>query len=285
MQVARTIEETRGAVLGARRHGATIGFVPTMGYLHEGHLSLIDSARSAGADFIVASIFVNPLQFGPNEDLSRYPRDEARDSAMLASRGLDLLFLPSVGTMYPPGSQTTVSVSGVAAPLEGARRPGHFAGVATVVAKLFNIVQPDIAAFGRKDAQQCAVVDRMVRDLDLPIRLVFGETVREHDGLAMSSRNSYLSAEERTKAPALYRALRAGEEALRHGVASVEAIEQLMRSIAAETSGVDVDYFAVVDPVTFEPPLDFDRDVLLAGALRIGRTRLIDNLLLSRHRE
>lgn len=274
MKIARTIEEVRAA----RPRGAKIGFVPTMGFLHEGHLSLIRVARDAGADFVVVSIFVNPTQFGPNEDFTRYPRNEERDRELLESENVDLLFLPDVETMYPPGATTRIDAGAVARPLEGVRRPGHFEGVATVVAKLFNIVQPDIAAFGRKDAQQCAVIDRMVRDLDLPLRLVFGETTREHDGLAMSSRNSYLSAEERAKAPVLHRALRAGEEAITHGIHEATDIEKLMHRVVDEEGGVEVDYLAVVDPLTFEAPVDFDRDVLVAGAVKIGRTRLIDNI-------
>jgi len=291
--VARTIAEVRAAVSHARMPGFAIGLVPTMGFLHEGHLSLVDTAREAGATFTAASIFVNPLQFGPNEDLARYPRNEARDRELLESKDVDLLLLPPVGVMYPPGSTTTIDAGAVALPLEGARRPGHFTGVATVVMKLFQIVQPDIAAFGRKDAQQCAVIDRMVRDLDLPLRLVWGETVREHDGLAMSSRNSYLSPDERKLAPALHRALRAGEDAIAHATAhasgdangDIEAIERLMRRVAGETSGVEVDYLALVDPVTFERPADFGRDLLLAGALRVGKTRLIDNIRVERHRD
>jgi len=278
MQVTHAIEPTREAIAAARAHGATIGFVPTMGFLHEGHLTLVDEARAAGATYVVVSIFVNPKQFGPNEDFTRYPRDEERDAALLDARGVDLLFLPPVDVMYPPGSQTTVSVGAVARPLEGERRPGHFDGVATVVLKLFNVVQPDLAVFGRKDAQQCAVIERMVRDLDVPVRLVFGETVREQDGLARSSRNSYLSAEERKLAPALHRALRAGEEAVTHGVHDVAAVEHLMRRMAEESKGVEVDYLAVVDPETFLSPVDFRRDILLAGAVKIGRTRLIDNI-------
>jgi pantoate--beta-alanine ligase len=276
--VATTIDDTRAAIAAARASGHTIGFVPTMGYLHEGHLSLIDVARGRGADYIVVSIFVNPKQFGPNEDFARYPRDEARDRALLAERSVDLLFLPWVEIMYPPGSQTMVSLGDVASPLEGERRPGHFDGVATVVLKLFNIVQPDVAVFGRKDAQQCAVIERMVRDLDVPVSLVFAETAREHDGLARSSRNSYLSAEERMLAPALHRALRAGEEAITHGIRDVSAVETLMRRVIDETPGIEIDYLAVVDPETFLPPADFRRAVLVAGAVRIGRTRLIDNI-------
>jgi pantoate--beta-alanine ligase len=274
MIIATTIEEVRPA----RNHRGRIGFIPTMGFLHEGHLSLIDAARTAGANFIAVSIFVNPKQFGPNEDLASYPRDEARDKELLESKHVDLLFLPAVDVMYPPGAQTAVSVSSVAKPLEGERRPGHFDGVATVVLKLFNIIQPDLAVFGRKDAQQCAVIDRMVRDLDVPVKLVFAETARENDGLARSSRNSYLSAEERKLAPALHRALRAGEEAIRQGVHNVTTVETLMRRMIDESPGIDVDYLAVVDPDTFLPPADFRRAVLVAGAVRIGRTRLIDNV-------
>ena len=273
MIVTHTIAETRGAL-----PDATIGLVPTMGFLHEGHLSLIDVARRHGAQFVAVSIFVNPKQFGPREDFSRYPRDEERDRRMLESRGVDLLFLPGVEEIYTPGAVTMVSLGGVAKPLEGERRPGHFDGVATVVLKLFNIVMPDIAVFGRKDAQQCAVIERMVRDLDVPVRLVFGETVREPDGLAMSSRNSYLGADERERAPALHRALRAGQEAITHGIHDVASIETLMHKMIAETPGVEVDYLVVVDPATFLPPVDFSRPVLLAGAVRIGATRLIDNL-------
>lgn len=280
MKVVSTIEDVRSAVHAARVAGATIGFVPTMGFLHAGHLSLVKVARDAGATFIVVSVFVNPKQFGPNEDFTRYPRDEARDAARLEGEGVDVLFLPSVDVMYPPGATTSIVVGDVANPLEGARRPGHFNGVATVVAKLFNIVQADVAAFGRKDAQQCAVIERMVRDLDVSVRLVFGETTREHDGLAMSSRNTYLAPDERAKAPVLHRALRAAEEAITHGIHSVPDLEKLMHKVVAEEGGVEVDYLAVVDPATFEAPVDFHRDVLLAGAVKIGKTRLIDNIRL-----
>lgn len=250
-----------------------------MGFLHEGHLSLIRVARDSGAEFIVVSVFVNPKQFGPSEDFARYPRNEEADLALLERENVDLVFLPTVDTMYPPNAATMVHVAAVAEPLEGERRPGHFDGVATVVLKLFDIVQPDIAVFGRKDAQQCAVISRMVHDLDVPVRLVFGETIREHDGLAMSSRNSYLTDAERKVAPVLHRALRAGEEAITHGIHEVAGIEKLMHRVA---EGVNVDYLVVVDPETFRPPEDFRRDVLLAGAVRLGKTRLIDNLLVKR---
>jgi len=278
MKIVSTIEDVRSAVHVARTQGMRIGFVPTMGFLHAGHLSLVKVAREAGATFIVVSIFVNPKQFGPNEDFSRYPRNEEGDAAMLEGENVDLLFLPPVEVMYPPGATTSVTVGGVSGPLEGERRPGHFDGVATVVAKLFNIVQADVAAFGRKDAQQCAVIERMVADLDIPVRLVFGETLRERDGLAMSSRNSYLSPEERAKAPVLHRALRAAEEAITHGIHSVPDLEKLMNKVVAEVDGVVVDYLAVIDPLTFEAPADFARDLLLAGAVRVGKTRLIDNI-------
>lgn len=275
MITARTIEDVRRAIPAGR----VVGFVPTMGFLHDGHLSLVRVARDSGAEFIVMSVFVNPRQFGPGEDFARYPRNEARDLDLLAAHDVDLVFLPDVETMYPSGAATVVHVGGVAEPLEGERRPGHFDGVATVVLKLFNIVRPDIAVFGRKDAQQCAVIGRMVRDLDVPVKLVFGETVREHDGVAMSSRNSYLTPDERKRAPALHRALRAGEEAITHGVHDVNEIERLMHRMA---EGVAVDYLVVVDPETFRAPADFHRDVLVAGAVRVGKTRLIDNILVRR---
>lgn len=282
MNVTRSIDETRAAIRHARMKGATIGFVPTMGFLHAGHLSLIDVAREAGATFIVVSIFVNPKQFGPSEDFSRYPRNEEGDRALLEGANTDLLFLPPVEVMYAPGAATSVTVTGVSQPLEGERRPGHFDGVTTVVAKLFNIVQPDVAAFGRKDAQQCAVIRQMVRDLDVPLQLVFGETLREPDQLALSSRNTYLSPDDRAKAPALHRALRAGQEAITHGIHDTDAVEKLMQRVVSEEGGVEVDYLVVVDPLTFAPPQDFAREVLLAGAVRIGKTRLIDNVRVRR---
>jgi pantoate--beta-alanine ligase len=282
MLATRTIDETRAAIVAARASGRTIGFVPTMGFLHDGHLSLVDAARAHGADFITVSIFVNPKQFGPNDDFERYPRDEQRDATLLEGNGVDLLFLPSVDVMYPPGSQTAVSAGGVARPLEGERRPGHFDGVATVVLKLLNIVEPDLAVFGHKDAQQCAVIERMVRDLDVPVKVVLAEISREPDGLARSSRNNYLSAEERKLAPALHRALRAGAEAITHGSADVHTGESLMRKMIEGTPGITIDYLAVVDPETFLPPADFRRDILVAGAVLVGRTRLIDNVRIAR---
>jgi pantoate--beta-alanine ligase len=282
MILAPTVEQLRASVAESRAGGGVIGFVPTMGFLHEGHLSLVDAAREAGATFIVVSTFVNPTQFSPTEDFARYPRNEERDRELLASRGVDLLFLPSREEIYPAGFSTTVRVERVSVPLEGERRPGHFEGVATVVLKLLNMVGPHLAVFGRKDAQQCAVVLRMVTDLNVPVQLVFADTVRESDGLAMSSRNSYLSPEERKSAPLLHRALQAGRDAIIRGIHEVAEIEALMRSSVEEKSGIVVDYLAVVDPLTFTRPADFHRDVLVAGAMQVGSTRLIDNLFIAR---
>jgi pantoate--beta-alanine ligase len=282
MILTYTAAELRSAVAVSRRSGGVIGFVPTMGFLHEGHLSLVDAARDAGATAVVVSAFVNPTQFSPSEDFARYPRNEERDRALLDSRGVDILFRPRADEIYPPGFVTTVRVEGVSGPLEGARRPGHFEGVATIVLKLLNMAQPDIAVFGRKDAQQCAVVQQMVRDLNVPVRLVFTDTVRESDGLAMSSRNSYLTTEGRKAAPLLHRALQAGRNAIVHGIHDVGAIEELMRKSVAETEGLAIDYLVVVDPLTFAPPPDFHRDVLVGGAMHIGSTRIIDNIFISR---
>ena len=282
MNVTREIGEVRAAVAGARRAGHRIGLVPTMGFLHDGHLALVDLARARGATFIAVSIFVNPLQFGPAEDFERYPRDEARDRRLLEERGVDLLFTPSVGTMYPAGAVTRVIVGGVAEPLEGERRPGHFDGVATVVVKLFNIVQPDLAAFGQKDAQQCAVLDQVVRDLDIPVDIVVGNTRREPDGLAMSSRNAYLTKEQRAVAIRLREALLEAEGALATGEADPAAVERLMIRRLESEPQIEIDYLRLVDPLTFESPSDLDRDLLAVGAIRLGSTRLIDNLPLPR---
>lgn len=272
MIVARSIAEVRD-VITAERPKHSIGFVPTMGALHAGHMSLIRMAKEA-ADVVVVSIFVNPLQFGPHEDFDRYPRSEDADLAMAEAEGADIAFLPTVDEMYPRGSVTTVHVTGITEVLEGAHRPGHFDGVTTVVAKLFNIVQPELAFFGQKDAQQAAVVRKMVADLDLPVQVVVGETVREPDGLALSSRNRYLSEDERTRAASLNLALEAGAAALRAGEAPAVA-EQAMAGIL--NGSVEVDYAVAVDPDTFSGAAD--GDVLLAIAARVGSTRLIDNKL------
>ena len=284
MITASTIEEVRSSIRAARRAGKSIGLVPTMGFLHEGHLSLIDRARAEGAGFVAVSVFVNPMQFGPGEDFERYPRDEARDRRLLEGRRVDLLFQPRAETLVTAGNTTRIDVGPVAVPLEGERRPGHFAGVATIVMKLFNIVQPDLAVFGRKDAQQCAVIQTMVRDLDVPVKLVFGETLREPDGLALSSRNSYLSSEERGQAPALQRVLQSGADAIARGICEPSEIRKVMNETAKQWPALEIDYLAVIDPETFALPAADTGAFLLAGAARVGRTRLIDNIRVERNR-
>lgn len=281
MRVERSVEGVRSRVAAARAEGKPIALVPTMGYLHDGHLSLVDLARSRNA-FVVVSIFVNPKQFGPREDLATYPRDEKRDREALESRQVDLLFAPDrPEVMYPEGFATTVSVRGVAERLEGERRPGHFDGVATVVLKLLHIVQPDLAVFGQKDAQQCSVVRKLVDDLEIPVELVIGETVREQDGLALSSRNSYLRGDERSKAVLLSKALEAGRSRLLDGGTAEEA-EAAMRDALNGDAGTRIDYLRVVDPETFRRPAALDRDLLLVGAMYVGETRLIDNVRVQR---
>lgn len=279
MKTITTITEMRSLAGSLRRLGKTIGFVPTMGFLHEGHLSLIKKARAEN-DVVIASIFVNPTQFGPNEDLSRYPRDAEGDRRKCESAGVEYLFMPSAGEMYTDGPAVFVVVEGISSVLEGAVRPGHFRGVATVVAKLFHIVQPNRAYFGQKDYQQCAVIRRMVKGLDLDVDVVVLPTVRESDGLAMSSRNSYLSAEQRKKAAVLYRALRAGEELARAGVHEPEKVRQKMRAVLLAEQGVEIDYAELCDPDTLEPLTGMQSRIVLLVAVRIGTTRLIDNLLI-----
>ncbi|MHB0970668.1 MAG: pantoate--beta-alanine ligase [Thermoanaerobaculia bacterium] len=282
MITSRSIDAVRRAVYDAKRDGARVAFVPTMGFLHEGHLSLVDLAKKRGARYVVASVYVNPTQFGPTEDFTTYPRDEARDAAMLAARGVDLLFAPETDVLYPEGFSTMVRAGSAAAELEGERRPGHFDGVATIVLKLLNIVQPDLALFGQKDAQQCAVIRQLVRDLDVPVEIVIGPTVRESDGLAMSSRNAYLSPEERAVAPKFHAALAWGAEAIAKGAADVARLEAGMATHLDEAKAFEIDYVSVVDAATFERPVDFNRDLLIVGAVRIGRTRLIDNIPVAR---
>ncbi|HZH44955.1 MAG TPA: pantoate--beta-alanine ligase [Lysobacter sp.] len=277
IEIATELAALRARIAEWRRQGLRIGFVPTMGNLHDGHFSLIKLARTR-ADRVVASVFVNPTQFGPNEDFSRYPRTPQADAAGLADAGCDLLWLPSVDTMYPYGVEATVRVQvpGVTEVLEGAHRPGHFDGVATVVARLFNQVTPDVAAFGRKDYQQLAVIRYLVRDLAFPIELLAGDTVREADGLAMSSRNQYLSAEERPRAAAIHRALEAMREATCAG-AGREAVEAAASEQLRE-AGFAPDY-AVVRRPDLTVPAEGERGPRVALiAARLGRTRLIDNL-------
>lgn len=260
--------------------GQKLGFVPTMGALHDGHISLMDQAR-AGSDLVIASIFVNPLQFGPNEDLSRYPRPLEADVAKLEAAGVDALFLPSVEDMYPPGASSFVDETMVSLPLCGAERPGHFRGVATVVLKLFNLVQPHRAWFGQKDAQQCAVIERMVRDLDVPVEIRRGAIVREADGLALSSRNVYLSEEDRAAAPLIYQSLLAVEAAYREGESDAEKLAALGRSVLAGSERIAVQYWDVRDPESLGVIATVGkRGALLAVAAHLGTTRLIDNLLI-----
>jgi pantoate--beta-alanine ligase len=276
MRVVRDVAALRSLVREARGHGLSVSFVPTMGALHEGHLSLVRTAR-AEAPFVVVSIFVNPLQFAPGEDLARYPRREAEDLVALEREGVDLVYLPEARDLYPDGFSTAVDVGGVSEGGEGAARPGHFRGVATVVAKLFLQVAPDVAVFGRKDLQQVAVVRRMIRDLDFPIRLVVADTIREADGLAMSSRNAYLSESERRLAAAFPRALFAAQEDVRRGERDAGRLTEGVRRRLAE-AGVAVDYVDVIDPDTMRAVREAAPGSALAAAVRVGRTRLIDNV-------
>lgn len=272
MQIVHHLPDLRRAVAALRTGGARVALVPTMGALHAGHMALIDAARATGAK-VVASIFVNPKQFGPNEDLSRYPRPAEADKALLIAHGCDLLWMPGVDDMYPAGFATNVSVSGVSAGLDGAARPGHFDGVATVVSKLFNQVGPDAAFFGEKDFQQLAVIRRMVADLDVDLEIVGVPTVRESDGLALSSRNVYLSADERARAVALPRALAEAKRAIEAGESG--ALDAAMASLAA--AGFVTDYVSLVDAGTLSEP-QAGRPRRLLAAAKIGTTRLIDNL-------
>lgn len=263
----------------ARLEQRVIGLVPTMGALHAGHMELVARARKECSP-VFASIFLNPTQFGANEDLSRYPQPLQADLEKLMNANVDGLFLPSAEEMYPAGFSTYVHVEGISDKLEGKTRPGHFRGVATVVLKLFEIVQPHFAYFGRKDAQQVRIIQKMVRDLDLNVELVICPTVREADGLAMSSRNSYLSTEERRAASVLFRALRAAEIELSAGVKDTQALQQAMRKVLTSEPSARVDYAEIVDAETFESVTRVGRDCYALLAVRIGSTRLIDNMLI-----
>ena len=277
MQIISTIQEMQSRAEALRREGKRIGFVPTMGFLHEGHLSLMRRAREEN-DIVACSIFVNPTQFGPKEDLARYPQDAEGDRRKCESAGVDVLFAPEAGEMYPEKPAVFVTVEGISDILEGAIRPGHFRGVATVVAKLFHVVKPHRAYFGQKDFQQCAVVRRMVKELDLDVEVAVLPTVREADGLAMSSRNAYLDPQQRKHAACLYRALTAAGELVRAGVREPEKVKQKARAVVAQEKVVEVDYVEIVDPETVAPldPVRIPAVVLIAA--RIGTTRLIDNL-------
>jgi pantoate--beta-alanine ligase len=279
VHAVETSAELRAAVEAARAAGAGVGFVPTMGALHAGHRSLLAAARRE-TGFVVASVFVNPLQFGPTEDLATYPRDRDGDLAVLAAEGADLVFLPSEREMWPAAPQVRLRVGALGERLEGARRPGHLDGVATVVAKLLHLVGPSRAYFGQKDAQQLAVVRRMVADLAFPNEIVACPTVREPDGLAVSSRNAYLSAEERARATVVYRALEAGRTRFAAGERDPAAIELAAGELLRGEPGVEPEYVALVEPDGFEPVERAAAGQVLATAARVGRTRLIDNVIL-----
>jgi pantoate--beta-alanine ligase len=277
VKTVATIAELRSRLDADRAAGRTVGFVPTMGYLHDGHASLMRQAR-AETDVAVASIFVNPLQFGAGEDLDAYPRDLDRDTRLAEAAGVDLLFVPGADEMYPEPVLTTVSVAQLSEPLEGASRPTHFAGVATVVAKLFAIVGPCRAYFGEKDFQQLALVRRMVRDLSFPVDVVGCQTARELDGLALSSRNTYLTREEREAAPVLYRALRAGVASILAGERDPAFVRSLMAQIIEAEPLARLDYAEVVDADSFRVPDPLAGNLRLLAAVRFGRARLIDNV-------
>jgi pantoate--beta-alanine ligase len=288
MRIVRTKTELREALAGPRREGRRIGLVPTMGYFHDGHLSLMRQARQ-DCDVVVVSLFVNPTQFGPGEDLDAYPRDEDRDAELAALEGVDLLWMPDAGGMYPDGFATTIEVGNdLTGVLEGDpehRGPSHFRGVTTVVAKLFNSVQPDVAYFGRKDAQQALVIERMTRDLDFPIEITVLPTVREEGGLALSSRNAYLTAEQREQATAISRALRAAEEAARRGERSADALVEAARA-ELRNAGIEPEYVEARAAEDLSPVAELNgRPVLVAVAARVGRARLIDNVLITPNRE
>ncbi len=278
-EVLSTAEQMRARVARARAAGQSIGLVPTMGALHAGHASLVDAShRECG--LTVATVFVNPTQFGPNEDFSRYPRTLEGDLALLAQHGADCVFVPAADQIYPPGDETLVDVGGVARPLEGACRPGHFQGVATVVLKLFLLATPDVAFFGRKDYQQSLVVRRLVKDFALPIEIRVCPTIREPDGLALSSRNRYLSAGERQRALALSRSLALATRFVREGTVDAREIVQAMRA-ELTASQLTIDYVALADPDTLAPVAQIDRPAVALIAARVGSTRLIDNELIT----
>ena len=281
MKTLKTIREVREALAPDRRRGRSIGLVPTMGAFHEGHLSLVRRAR-ADCDVVVVSLFVNPIQFGPAEDLGSYPRDEARDRALAEAEGVDVLFAPPTEQVYPEGFDTTVMVGGLTTVLEGDtahRGPGHFAGVATVVTKLFNMVGPDVAYFGQKDAQQALVIKKFVRDLDMPVRIEVCPIVRDPDGLALSSRNAYLSSEERERALALSRGLRAAEEAVAGGATDAAAILAAARA-ELDAAGIEPEYLELRSMSDLSEVDRVNGSTLLAVAARVGKARLIDNAIL-----
>ena len=276
----RTRLELARAVAAARQQGSRVALVPTMGFLHEGHLTLCDDARAV-ADCVVMSIFVNPLQFGPGEDFERYPRDIDRDAALAQERGVDILFAPAVDDMYPHGdTRVFVTANELETKLCGAFRPGHFRGVLTVVAKLLHMAAPDVSIFGQKDLQQAVLIRRMVSDLDFPVDIRVAPIIREADGLALSSRNVYLSPEERAAAPALYRALLAARAAYATGARDAETVLDAARAVLEGASGVQLQYLAAVDTATLDDATTVAAGTAIAVAAHLGRTRLIDNLIL-----
>ena len=281
MHIISSAAEMTAFSKAEQRAGRRVGFVPTMGALHEGHLSLVRAAH-AQCDAVVVSIFVNPTQFGPNEDLAKYPRSFDQDKAMLESAGVGAIFYPSVEEMYPAGATTWVTVEGLSERLDGRSRPGHFRGVTTVVSKLFNIVQPQLAFFGQKDAAQVAVIRRMVRDLNFDVQIVVCPIVRERDGLAMSSRNAYLNAQERMQARVLSRSLERVRRLHEQGENNSEKLIAAGKKVVSEQPAVRLDYFEVVDPDTLEPVCDVKNGTLVAVAAYVGATRLIDNLLIGK---
>jgi pantoate--beta-alanine ligase len=275
-----TIPEMRSWSRAQHAAGRRVALVPTMGYLHDGHLALVDEARRR-ADCVVLSIFVNPLQFGPAEDLGRYPRDLPRDRGLASRRGVDTIFVPEASAIYPPGFEVRVTPGSIADRWEGAARPGHFTGVLTVVAKLFHVVEPDVACFGQKDIQQLTLVRRMVRDLDWPLEIAMVRTVRESDGLAMSSRNAYLDAADRQRALVLSRALQAAHSTWRSGDTRASALEARMRQELETEAAVVAEYIAVVDAERLMPVETANSKTVIAIAARVGGTRLIDNIVLA----
>jgi len=283
MEISGDPQEIRALTARWRSQGLKIVLVPTMGYFHRGHLSLMEYGKSAG-DKLVVSLFVNPAQFGPNEDLDRYPRGLERDATLAREVGVDLLFTPEPAVMYPPGYQTFVEVERLSQGLCGASRPGHFRGVATVVLKLFNQVQPHTAVFGEKDYQQLAVIKRMVADLDLPLAVVGRPIVREPDGLAMSSRNTYLNQEERAAALSLYRSLIAARELVLSGVKKREGILEAVRQLISSAPLTRIDYLALTDPANLREVETINEEARLLLAVWVGKTRLLDNTLLSESR-
>jgi pantoate--beta-alanine ligase len=280
MKIIRSPQAMTAWSENLRRQGVTIGFVPTMGALHDGHRELIRAARLR-CDALVVSIFVNPTQFGPQEDLAKYPRPISRDRALCRKEGVDVCFEPTAEAMYPNGFQTMVTLPTIARRWEGEIRPHHFPGVATVVTKLFGIVRPQVALFGQKDFQQSALVQQLVKDLNLGIEIVVCPTIRETDGFAMSSRSVYLSPDDRIRATTLYKSLRAGAEVIRRGVTDGKAIQSAMAYVLKKEPAMTIDYLALCDPSTLEPLCDVTSRVVLLGAVRIGSVRLIDNLLVA----